>query len=132
MGEKEWASLLCNPLSSASTCCSGLTAGNFSSRHNPANRARVGVIIAILSSGPGECAQLVWRRVSHLHSVVQRTDNCRFPCCWTAWQPMQVTADLSFCAFHVGSAVECWFMLQLQRPHISKCISASYLVQRNM
>lgn len=48
-------------------------AGNFRARR-PAlvNRARVGVIAAILSSGPAERAQLVWRRASHLHTVVQR------------------------------------------------------------
>lgn len=84
---------------------------------------------SVPSSGPGECAQLVWRRVSLLHSVVvQRTDNCTFPWCWTAWQLMQVTADLSSRAFHVGFTKEDCSIPQ--RAHLLKhTASASHSVK---
>lgn len=47
------------------------------SKHNRVKSVSVGVIVTIFRSVPGEYAQLVWRRVCHLHSIVLRTGSHR-------------------------------------------------------
>lgn len=128
MGGGGRASLLCNSLSSQSTCCSGWMAGNFRAH---SSILWIGRVLAWSLPFSAQVLRNVhsWCGGEFPTSALLCRVTGTFPYCWIAWHFVQVTADLSFCAFHVGFGVGLFF--SLRSSHI-KTVSASYSGKHNM
>lgn len=86
-----------------------------------------GTCATIRSSVPGESAHLVWRRVSHPHRFVQRTETCRSH----SIQQHNTGHCRSVCSFEVGLGQKLMFSFFLLQSFCDKDLLYSAQAVKN-